>query len=90
MMEELVQKVSQKTGLAPEESQQVVNIIVNHFKERLPAPLASGLDSLLAGGSADGQVAGQADGSGLDALEERAKSAMASGLGGMFESKSES
>lgn len=89
MMEELVQKVSQKTGLAPEESQQVVNIIVNHFKERLPAPLAAGLDSLLAGGSATGQAAGQTGGGALEALEERAKAAAASELGGMFGGKSE-
>lgn len=79
MMEELVQKLSQKTGLSPDKSQEVVNVIVAHLKERLPAPLASGLDSYLAGGAA-----GDGDGS----LVDKAKS-MASGLSSMFGKKAE-
>jgi hypothetical protein len=54
MMTELVQKLSDKTGLSPEKSQEVINVVVTHLKERLPAPLASGLDSVLADGSAGG------------------------------------
>jgi hypothetical protein len=55
MMQELVQKLSEKTGLSPDESQQAVNVVVNHLKEKLPAPLAAALDSYLAGGSVDGK-----------------------------------
>jgi hypothetical protein len=51
MMAELVQKLSDKTGLSPEKSQEVINVVVTHLKERLPAPLSSGLDSILADGS---------------------------------------
>ena len=51
MMSELVQTLSAKTGLSPEKSQEVINVVVTHLKERLPAPLASGLDSILADGS---------------------------------------
>jgi hypothetical protein len=76
-MEELVQMVSAKTGLSADKSQEVVTFIINHLKERLPAPVASSLDSYLAGGSADG-----------DSLADKAK-AMVSGLGGMFGQKSE-
>ncbi len=54
MMAELVQKISDKTGLSPEKSQEVVNVVVTHLKERLPAPLASGLDSILADNSTGG------------------------------------
>ncbi len=72
MMDELVQELSRKTGLSPEKSQEVVNVVMTHLKARLPAPLASGLDSLMAGGSAG-------DGS----LAEKAMS-MVSGVEGIF------
>jgi hypothetical protein len=52
MMAELVQKLSDKTGLSPEKSQEVINVVVTHLKEKLPVPMASGLDSILADGSA--------------------------------------
>jgi hypothetical protein len=78
MMDELVQRLSQKTGMSPDEAQQAVNIVVNHLKEKLPAPLASGLDSLLASGSLpEGEN-----------LVEKAK-AVASGLESMFGQKAE-
>lgn len=77
MMDELVQKLSQKTGLSPDKAQEVVSVVLSHLKEKLPAPLASGLDSYLAGGSTEG-----------GSLADKAK-AMASGLGSMFEKKAE-
>ncbi len=77
MMDELVQKISQKTGLSPDKAQEVVSVILSHLKEKLPAPLASGLDGYLSGGSTEG-----------GSLIDRAK-AMASGLGGVFEKKTE-
>lgn len=77
MMEELVQKLSQKTGLSPEKSQEVVNVVMSHLKERLPAPIASGLDSYLGGGSTEGE-----------SFADKAKAA-ASGLGSMFGKKTE-
>jgi hypothetical protein len=75
MMQELVQRISDKTGLSPEKSQEVVNVVVSHLKERLPEPLANGLDSVLNGNSA-----------GSDNLMEEAK-AVASGLGSLFGKK---
>jgi hypothetical protein len=78
MMQDLVQKLSQKTGMTPDESQQAVNVVVSHLKEKLPAPLASALDSFLADGSS-----GQGE-----SMFDKAK-AMASGVEGMFGKKTE-
>lgn len=77
MMEKLVQELSQKTGLSPDKAQEVVNVVVSHLKEKLPAPLASGLDSYLTGGSAEG-----------GSLADKAM-AMASGLSSVFGNKTE-
>jgi len=54
MMEELVKKLSVETGLAPDKAQEVVDVVVSYLKEKLPAPVASGLDTLLASGPSDG------------------------------------
>jgi hypothetical protein len=51
MRDELVQKISERTGLSPDKAGEVVDVVVSHLKEKLPAPLASGLDSVLAGTS---------------------------------------
>jgi hypothetical protein len=75
MMDELVRKLSEKTGLTPEKSQEVVTFVVNQLKEKLPAPFASGLDNLLAGGPA-----------GTTNWVDEAK-AVAIGLGGLFGNK---
>lgn len=77
MMDELVQRLSQKTGLSPDKAQEVVNFVLSHLKEKLPAPLASSLDSYLAGGSAVG-----------GSLADQEK-AMVSGVGGIFGNKTE-
>jgi hypothetical protein len=77
MMQDLVQRLSEKTGLSPDESQQAVTVVVNHLKEKLPAPLASALDSFLADGSGQGE-----------SMFDKAK-AMASGVEGMFGKKAE-
>ena len=50
-MNELVNIVVQKTGLSQEQAQQAVTAVIDAIKSRLPAPMASHLDSLIAGGS---------------------------------------
>jgi hypothetical protein len=75
MRDELVQKISEKTGLPPDKAGEVVDIVVSHLKEKLPAALASGLDSILAGSS-----------SGAGNLADEAK-AVVSGLSSMFGAK---
>ncbi len=50
-MNELVQLVSQKTGISQDKAQQAVEVIINHLKSRLPGPIASHLDQFTQGGS---------------------------------------
>jgi ribosomal protein L7/L12 len=61
-MEELIKKVSEKTGLSPDQAKSAVETVVNYLKTKLPAPLAGELDSLLAGGG--GQLGDLAKGLG--------------------------
>jgi hypothetical protein len=49
-MDELVQLVSQKTGLSEENARMAVNMVVDYLKQKLPAPLAGQIDNVLAGG----------------------------------------
>jgi hypothetical protein len=66
MRDELVQRLSQTTGLAHEKAQEVVNFVLSHLKEKLPARVASDLDSYLAGGSFDtGSLADEARSKGI-------------------------
>jgi uncharacterized protein (DUF2267 family) len=46
-MDELVQLVSEKTGISEEKSRQAVSIVVAYLKERLPAPVAKQVDKAL-------------------------------------------
>lgn len=78
MMAELVQMLSEKTHLPPEKAQEVVNVVVDHLKQRLPAPLADALNNYLVTGSAMG---------GGDFIAEA--KAMTAEVGGMFGKKPE-
>ena len=48
-MEELVNLVSQKTGLSEEMSRQAVDVVLDYLKQKLPAPIAGQLDNVVAG-----------------------------------------
>jgi len=48
-MDELVQLVSQKTGLSEEQSRQAVEVVLEYLKEKLPEPIAGQLDNVLEG-----------------------------------------
>lgn len=50
-MEELIQLVSAKTGIAPEQARTAVETVLGFLKERLPAPLAAQVDGLLSNGA---------------------------------------
>ena len=76
MMDQLVAQISQRTGLSPETSQEVVNVVLSHLKERLPEPIANGLNSFLTGAPSGGG----------ESLIEEAKSAAAS-LSGLLGNK---
>ena len=50
-MDELVQLVSQKTGLSEDMSRQATEVVLDYLKQKLPAPIAGQLDNILEGGA---------------------------------------
>jgi uncharacterized protein (DUF2267 family) len=59
-MDELVNQVCQKTGISQDQAQQAVQTVIGFLKDKLPAPIASQLDSVLSGQGGAGGIAGQA------------------------------
>jgi hypothetical protein len=57
MMDELINKVAEKTGLSPEQAKSAVEAVIGFLKEKLPAPLAGELDNLVGGGAGSGNEA---------------------------------
>lgn len=53
-MDELVNLVAQKTGLGPDKARTAVDTVLGFLKNRVPAPLASQLESALGGGGGAG------------------------------------
>jgi hypothetical protein len=51
-VDELVKLVSQKTGLSEEMSRTAVEIVIGFLKQKLPAPIAGQIDSVLGGAGA--------------------------------------
>ena len=47
MMNELIDRVSERTGLSPEQAQAAVDVVLGLLKERLPAPVAGVLTSFV-------------------------------------------
>lgn len=70
-MDELINLVSQRTGIPADKAQMAVQTVLGFVKSKLPAPIAAELDNMLSG-------AGGAEG----ALGELGS--IAKGLGGMF------
>ncbi len=63
-MNELVKLVSQKTGLSEEMARVAVETVVNYLKDKLPAPIAGQIDSVLSGGGMGGDLGDLAKGLG--------------------------
>ncbi len=61
-MNELVNLVVKKTGLPQATAQQVVQIVVDFIKKRLPAPVAAQIDGLLSNEGAVQQAEGMLGG----------------------------
>ena len=72
MIDELLKKVIAQTGLAPDQAKAAVDTVLGFLKDKLPAPLASGVSSFMAG-----QGGGEAGGEGLAGQATAA-------LGGLF------
>ncbi|MDQ2868004.1 MAG: hypothetical protein M3R59_06270 [Verrucomicrobiota bacterium] len=72
-MNELVAMVVQRTGMSQEDAQKAVQAVIDVLKEKLPAPIASHIDSLLTGGAGG--------------LEAEAGDMIKGALGGFFNKK---
>jgi hypothetical protein len=70
-MDEIIQRLVEKTGLPEDKARAAVDTVVGFLKEKLPAPVASQIDNLLTGETGLGAKLG----------------GMAQGLGGMFSRK---
>lgn len=60
MQQQLIQQLSQRVGIPPEKAEAAINTVVGYLKERLPGPVGSQLDKLLAGEEVQGGVLSQA------------------------------
>jgi hypothetical protein len=70
-MDEVIQRLIEKTGLPEDKARMAVDTVVNFLKEKLPGPVAAQIDGLIAGDSGMSGNAGE----------------MAAGLGGLFGKK---
>ena len=68
-MEELVKRVSEKTGLSEDKAKTAIDTVVGFLKERLPGPIAGQVDNAV--NAAGGTVVDKA-------------SDLIGGIGGMF------
>jgi hypothetical protein len=50
-MNEIIQRLMDKTGLPEDKASAAVDTVVSFLKEKLPSPIAAQLDSLMAGGA---------------------------------------
>lgn len=60
-MNELVNLVTQKTGIPADKAQMAVQTVMGYLKDKLPAPIAGQLDSFM-GGSTTGATTGTSTG----------------------------
>ena len=49
-MDELIKRITEKTGISEDQARSAVNMVVGFLKERLPGPLAGQVDNVLSGG----------------------------------------
>jgi hypothetical protein len=50
MLDELVNRVAERTGLSQEQARTAAETVIGFLKERLPAPVAGALDGAVQGG----------------------------------------
>jgi len=50
-MDELIRRITEKTGISEDQARSAVNMVAGFLKEKLPAPLAGQVDNVLGGGA---------------------------------------
>lgn len=48
-MDELVKRITEKTGISEDQARSAVNMVAGFLKEKLPAPLAGQVENVLSG-----------------------------------------
>ena len=56
-MEEIIKQVVEKTGISEDLAEKAVEVVIDFLKDKLPAPLASQIDSILSGETDLGDLA---------------------------------
>lgn len=56
-MDELIELVAQKTGISEEQARSAVETVLGFLKDKLPAPIAGQIESLLGEGGSSGGLA---------------------------------
>ena len=56
-MEEIIKQVVEKTGISEDLAKKAVEVVIDFLKDKLPAPLASQIDSILSGETDLGDLA---------------------------------
>lgn len=59
-MEELIKRITEKTGISEEQARSAINTVSGYLKEKLPAPIATQVDSFLTGGGGASDTLGNA------------------------------
>ncbi len=57
-MNELIQQITQRTGISESQAQQAVQIVGNFLKQRLPGPAAQQVDNFISGQGGQGGIGG--------------------------------
>jgi len=57
-MDELIKRVSEKTGISEDQARSAVTTVLGFLKEKLPAPIAGQIDNVIGGGSGVAGTAG--------------------------------
>ena len=49
-MDELIKRITEKTGISEDQARSAINTVSGFLKEKLPAPIAGQIDNVLSGG----------------------------------------
>lgn len=55
-MDELVKRITEKTGISEDQARSAVNTVTGFLKEKLPAPIAGQIDNVLSGAGGMGDT----------------------------------
>lgn len=78
-MEELIQKVTEKTGISPDQAKDAIATVIDHLKDKLPFGLGEKIESFI---SSDGTPA--AEGAAPEGVFGELKDKLSGGLSGLF------